>query len=451
MSYDLEETEDVRKIDRAFEILLLMISIIAAAFSAYASHLASIDVLTLSQVTIHFRRAFLPVLIVCLLWLLSRVLTVNQSFKMWFRILIWTCGIYALRSYFFDLIVFTFFPLGSPPQGISFEILSYSMTILALALSIVIIRKYMKAMNHVVFFNTKLWAVQVALASSIGTLIHAFLMPVYFLGLTQFPMSTFLFWTSGVVLFPFFITFACVRGMQVSMGDQLKGKKPKKNEKKKTEKGNNKISMSKYERTVVIVSVISLLLTFCNIYLISETTRIRRESLEFQNMMYDFQGMMYNFTPVIVARPDLAILGEPVAYLYDDNVTVQTIHRGYLDTELQVVTPHYGNVSIKCKHFNVGESPHLDQGKKNQTTVSFTSESDKYEHLAVPGLNQLNDHIDLEARIFFNPDSFAPDTSWVEFPLGRLFLEAELFDIQTNSTLTKEFSAVVRVTYIPPS
>lgn len=202
MRDDFKETEDVRKIDRAFEIVLLIMSIIAAAFFEYTSYLASIEILTLSQVTIFFRRAFLPVLIVASLWLLSRILLVNQILKTWVRFLVWACGIYALRSYLCDFIVLAFFPLGLPPPEMSLRLLSYATTALFLAMNIAIIHKYMKAMNHVAFFKTKLWSIQATLASVIGMLPNLFLVPTYFFGLVQFPMPMFLFWVFvGVVGF----------------------------------------------------------------------------------------------------------------------------------------------------------------------------------------------------------------------------------------------------------
>lgn len=211
MRDNFKETEDVRKIDRAFEIVLLIMGIIAAALFEYISHLASIEVLTLSQVTIFFRRAFLPILIVASLWLLSRTFVVNQILKTWIRILVWTCGIFALRTYLFDFIVLAFFPLGFSPYGMNFAMLSFAASNLFLILNIAIIYKYMKAMNHVAFFKTRLWSFQATLASVIGMLLNLFLMPAYFMGLAQFPMLRFLFLSFFMVVGLSSIIYACMR------------------------------------------------------------------------------------------------------------------------------------------------------------------------------------------------------------------------------------------------
>lgn len=225
----------------------------------------------------------------------------------------------------------------------------------------------------------------------------------------------------------------------------------KNTETKEKEKNEKRQSMSKYEKTAVLFTTLTLIcstvLTVFSLYLVVQTNRIHSESLQFQR---ELQGMMYNFTSYIAVRPDYAYLGKQSTILSHDNVTIQTIHLGYLDVILQVITPHCGKVNVRCKHFNVSESPKLDQDKKNQTTVYFASESDVYEHLVDSGLNQLSDHIRLEARVYINASSISPDTTWIQFPLGRLFLEAELFDIQTNSTLTREFSTAVMVEYEPP-
>lgn len=228
--------------------------------------------------------------------------------------------------------------------------------------------------------------------------------------------------------------------------DQEETKREKKNI-KRTEEIEEKKSMSKYERLTVLFAVINIILagvlTGLNLSLAAQTNQMRAQNLE-------FQSMMYNFTSLIVAKPEYADLETPSHSSYD-NGTIEAIYYGHLDTELQVITPHYGKVSVRYKHFNVDESKFLDQEKGNETTVSFASESDKYEHLVVLGLNQLSNHIDLKALVYFDPDSFSPETTSVRLALGRLFLEAELLDIQTNSTLTKEFSTPVIVEYEPLS
>ncbi len=219
-----------------------------------------------------------------------------------------------------------------------------------------------------------------------------------------------------------------------------------KREKKETKEEEDNKSMSIYQKSVVAITALALIsnliLSGFNLYLVIQTNQIHRESMEFQNMMY-------NFTSVIVAKAETAIL-EQSSYNPYDNVTVQTVHFGYLDIELQVITPHYGEVNIKYKHFNIGESSLFAPEKVNETRVTYVPD-DKHEHLVVSGLNQLSDKISLIANVYINPNSISPDTKWVQFIIGRLFLEAELLDLQNNTTLTEEFSAPIAVVYEPPS
>lgn len=63
MRDDFKETEDVRKIDRAFEIVLLIMSIIAAAFFEYTSFSINRDFDSISGY--HFLQTCFPACINC--------------------------------------------------------------------------------------------------------------------------------------------------------------------------------------------------------------------------------------------------------------------------------------------------------------------------------------------------------------------------------------------------
>jgi len=197
-------------------------------------------------------------------------------------------------------------------------------------------------------------------------------------------------------------------------------------------------SMNKYEKLVVFISVFSLLLTICNIYLIYLTYQTRMASLQ-------FQSMVYNFTSVITADADYAFLGKPSEYLSYDNTIERTTHYGYLEVDVTVITPHYGTMSIRIRSFNVGESPMLDSEKRNQTEVAYASGEDEYEYTIDSGSNHITAQLHLRAIAYPNSQNLPPQGESVQFILGRLNLEAELFDIQTQQTSTREFYGIIVV------
>ena len=210
-------------------------------------------------------------------------------------------------------------------------------------------------------------------------------------------------------------------------------KEETKKERKEKRENEKRKSMSKYEILAVFFAVLNIISTGFNLYLIVQTNQIHRESQEFQNMMYDF-------TPVIVANTDNAFL-DSSQFSYSNGKLQQIIHYGYLDVNIQVVTPHYGNLTIKLKSFNVGDSEMLDSERRNDTKVTYAFENDVYEDIVIVGLNQIPKQLHLKASVYPNQEKLPPQGEPVQFPLGRLFLEAELYDIHTNTTLTKEFSA----------
>jgi hypothetical protein len=61
-----------------------------------------------------------------------------------------------------------------------------------------------------------------------------------------------------------------------------------------------------------------------------------------------------------------------------------------------------------------------------------------------PGLTQLNVSLPLTATIYPN-SSILPEGkgNWVQFPLGTLWLEAELYDLQAQTTSITEIPALI--------
>ena len=205
-----------------------------------------------------------------------------------------------------------------------------------------------------------------------------------------------------------------------------------------TNENGSRESLSKYEQWVFILNVLSIIvsttLTGFNLYLVSQILETRRANLEFQNIMY-------NFTSVIVAEADYAILDEPSEYTMQDGNITATTHFGYLDVNLEVITPHYGTLTLRLKTLNVVESEYLSSERRNETEISYAYGRLAYEYTVVAGLNQISDQLHLVAHIYPISEKLPPQGVTVQIPLGYLFLEAELFDIQTETTLTEGFSA----------
>jgi len=203
-----------------------------------------------------------------------------------------------------------------------------------------------------------------------------------------------------------------------------------------------KTSVGKFEKLTIIVSIISLAstigLTIFNFALVNQANKIAEANLDFQNMLS-------NFTSIIIADTDYAILGEPSIILSVNDTIEETTHYGYLQVNVQVITPHFGILKIKLKDFYVGESPMHNPERKNETRVSFADENKKYEYPVVLGLNPINATLHLKAVVYPNLQNLPPDTQSVQFPIGVQHFEAELLDIQTNKTTVKEFYALICV------
>lgn len=71
----------------------------------------------------------------------------------------------------------------------------------------------------------------------------------------------------------------------------------------------------------------------------------------------------------------------------------------YLNASIQIMTPHYGTVSVKLEYFNVGDSNYLDSERKNETRLTFADEEQtKYEYAVVTGLNLINASLHLKGK-----------------------------------------------------
>jgi hypothetical protein len=173
----------------------------------------------------------------------------------------------------------------------------------------------------------------------------------------------------------------------------------------------------------------------------SQANSLSEKNLELQNMLS-------NSTPIIIANPEHSSdypLNEswPFSNLTADLPIVST---GWLNGSLTVITPHYGNVIVEIINFTAGDySNDLNPEKVNLTTVTSTLEYNYSTHAnpVIQGLNQLTFNISLEAMFYLNPQESA---TYSLFPLGVMYLEAKLFDAQSQITYTQLFTSLIFVT-----
>lgn len=201
----------------------------------------------------------------------------------------------------------------------------------------------------------------------------------------------------------------------------------------------NEKTSKKPERIALILIVITLaanaVLTGINVYL----------TVQFNQNLTNlgFQSSMPNSTSVMITRADDSNLGKPATYFSQEGVIKQTIHYGILYVVVQVVTPHYGALTIRLKNFYATESEYLSSERRNETEISYADEKESHVYILVPGLNQISAQLHLKAQVYLNPEKLPPKGDSVQFSLGHLSLEAESFDFETQTKVASEFSAEI--------
>jgi hypothetical protein len=214
---------------------------------------------------------------------------------------------------------------------------------------------------------------------------------------------------------------------------------------------NDKNGSGKWERIGVIMSIIisvmslsiSIVQTSTAYELAHQANELTEKSLELENMLANYTSYIAEESPYDI---NYAFLGEPSMIGKVDGTVEKTIHYGYLKLNIEVVTPHFGMLTVELKDFNVGDSEMLNPQRKNDTSVSFADENMKYEYVVVSGLNPINVTLHLKALVYPNPQNLPPETQAVQFPIGVQYFKAELYDLQTQKTCaTLEFYAMICV------
>ena len=193
------------------------------------------------------------------------------------------------------------------------------------------------------------------------------------------------------------------------------------------------------DTTAIIISILSLIIS---IVFSGYSLIIANQAYDVAEKSFELQNIVLNFTSTIVPSPNQRVFLDGVGY-YSIGVQGSSNPYGYANFSLTAITPHYGNLSVEVENFSA-YTDMLDPEKVNLTNVS-SYPYDKYEAFTVPGLNQLTPSLYLSATLYPNPEKFRANSNST-FPLGVLFLKAELFDLHTQLSTSKEFSAIIFVT-----
>ncbi|MCJ7424266.1 hypothetical protein MUP01_08365 [Candidatus Bathyarchaeota archaeon] len=208
-------------------------------------------------------------------------------------------------------------------------------------------------------------------------------------------------------------------------------------EKIKKAKLADKLSLAALLVTMVVAFGINVPLAYWNLQQINRSNEIQKENLEIMNMMNNFN------CDITAAESQAGILYSNG--FFSSNGTIESIDGfGELNIILKVVTPHYSHIAIEVGNFidldQYGYRYWMNEEKKNQTTISYVFENEKFEDIIGSGLTQVNATLRLQATVYPDPQQLPPKGNWARLPLGRLLLRAELYDIQTQKNFTKEFT-----------
>jgi len=208
-------------------------------------------------------------------------------------------------------------------------------------------------------------------------------------------------------------------------------------------------------RFALILSLISLTVTsfftIQSINLANESNRLNREAIEFQNILQ-------NWTAVMDVRPQNANLLTSVP---SDNRDVETTtHTGYLNLSVEIVSPHYCNLSVKITDFEVTENYNFVlPGTRNTTFVTLV-DPEKYDDLDLynkgiipPGYSSFEINLFLKTEIhpdisqFPSPEDVSryPAGLIQQYSFGEITFEMELSDIQTEEVIIQEISEIIHV------
>ena len=132
----------------------------------------------------------------------------------------------------------------------------------------------------------------------------------------------------------------------------------------------------------------------------------------------------------------------------------ETIHHGYLNLSVEIVSPHYCNLSVTIKDFEVLESYNFVLPEtRNLANVSIVNPEnydilDSYSKRIVPGYSSLAHNLFLRASLYLDANQFPKPEDVSRYPggltqtydVGEITLEIELLDLQTEEVIVQEIS-----------
>ena len=199
--------------------------------------------------------------------------------------------------------------------------------------------------------------------------------------------------------------------------------------------------LSWIQKINLILSLVTLcFFTFSVYYIDQQGLDLQRELKNLQEDLLELQRITTNYTSTIVVNADSAFLNHTL-YSRINSTLWKTIHKGYLNVDLQIITPHLGNFTIRIKEFNVKDSDYVSMQDQTEAFLFYGD----YEGTVGSGLNHISVELYLEARAYINAEEITKDNFIIE--LGTLRLEIELYDLQVKRVAaTKEFEVSITVT-----
>jgi hypothetical protein len=257
----------------------------------------------------------------------------------------------------------------------------------------------------------------------------------------------FLFLLNPKVMKAFFATFGVTEELlekEKASKEETTEKQPEKTADSKTTKKQTRNDSGKWAKGMFILGLLGLT---SGILTSSYSFVLTQQAISMQQTALDLQKTQENFTSIIVPTIQQGHLDEN-DYYYSPT-TSPIILKGWLNGSITVISPHYGNLTVEILNFTVNDFYNMTIPEKlNLTTVDYTPEYrySTHVHFIDHGLSQSTFSINLQATFYPKPEKLPSESgNFTEFPIGVLFLQANLLEPQTNVTTTQVFSSIIFV------